>query len=147
MSLMTVLPAEFSIVENAIFTEPDDQSAWWYHQFLLTWAIKEIESKQGSGAEAEAAALAGWLVDILQQQLELVRSLYEIEPTCTWVMNSLVAMITLLCSQPLAAAAAGSVDVSAPLAERSELLQKLLDVDPNHRHRYKYLLLNATFTN
>jgi geranylgeranyl transferase type-2 subunit alpha len=146
-SLMTVLPAEFSIVENAIFTEPDDQSAWWYHQFLLTWAVKEIESKQGSGAEAEAAALATWLVDMLQQQLELVRSLYEIEPTCTWVMNSLVAMITLLCSQALAAAAAGTVDTSALLTERSELLQKLLDVDPNHRHRYKYLLLNVTLTN
>jgi hypothetical protein len=109
--------------------------------------VKEIESKQGSGAEDEANALATWLVDVLQQQLELVRSLYEIEPTCTWVMNSLVAMITLLCSTPLAAAAAGTVDVSALLAERSELLQKLLDVDSNHRHRYKYLLLSATPTN
>jgi geranylgeranyl transferase type-2 subunit alpha len=142
-SLTTILPAEFSIVKNAVFTEPDDQSAWWYHQFLWTWAFTEVKEKQTSGIAEVAAALTTWLTGLLQQQLELMRSLYEIEPVCTWVMNSLVAMIALLCSPPLASAGAGSVDVSALLAEQSKLLVKLVDVDPNHRHRYKYLLLNA----
>jgi hypothetical protein len=36
-----------------------------------------------------------------------------------------------------------TVEVSALLTERSELLLKLVDIDPNHRHRYKYLLLNT----
>jgi geranylgeranyl transferase type-2 subunit alpha len=142
-SLTTVLPAEFSIVKNAVFTEPDDQSAWWYHQFLLTWALTEVKEKQTSGTAEEAATLASWRAGMLQQQLELMRTLYEIEPVCMWVMNSLVAMIALLCSAPLASAGAGCVDMSALLAERSELLLKLVDVDPNHRQRYKYLLLNA----
>jgi geranylgeranyl transferase type-2 subunit alpha len=142
-SLTTVLPAEFSIVKNAVFTEPGDQSAWWYHQFLLTWARTEVKGKQTSGRVEEAAELTTWLVGMLQPQLELMRTLYEIEPVCTWVMNSLVAMIALLCSPPLISAAAEKVEVSALLAERSELLLKLVDVDPNHRHRYKYLLLNA----
>lgn len=142
-SLTTVLPAEFSIVENAIFTEPDDQSAWWYHQFLLTWAVNDIKSKHAGGATEEATALADWLVGVLQQQMELIRSLYELESTCTWVMNSLVAMIDLLASDLLASVAANAVDVQALLTERSELLEKLVVVDPNHRHRYNYLLLNA----
>ena len=29
------LQEELSVVENAIFTEPDDQTAWWYQSFLL----------------------------------------------------------------------------------------------------------------
>jgi geranylgeranyl transferase type-2 subunit alpha len=142
-SLMTALPAEFSIVKNAVFTEPDDQSAWWYPQFLLTWALTEVKDKQATGRVEEAAALATWLVGMLQEQLELMRSLYEIEPMCMWVMNGLAAMIALLCSPPLVSAAAETVKVLALLAERSELLAKLVDVNPSHRHHYKYLLLSA----
>lgn len=145
-SLMNVLPVEFSIVENAIFTEPDDQSAWWYHQFLLTWAVNEINSKNNSGDAEGAAALTEWLVGALLQQLELVRSLYELEGSCTWVLNSLVFMLGLLGSPLLSPATAAVADVSALLTERCELLEKLVEVDPNHRHRYNYLLLNAAST-
>jgi SAM-dependent MidA family methyltransferase len=109
----------------------------------LTWALTEVKARHVNGPTEEAAALASWLVGILQQQLELMRSLYELGPMCTWVMNSLVAMIALLCSPPLVSAAAETVEVSALLTERSELLLKLVDIDPSHRHRYKYLLLNA----
>jgi hypothetical protein len=58
-SLMTVLPPEFSIVKK-----PDDQSAWWYHQFLLTWALTEVKAKHVNGATEETVALASWLVGI-----------------------------------------------------------------------------------
>jgi len=40
--LQSILEPELAIVENAVFTEPDDQSAWWYHQFLLTWISTEV---------------------------------------------------------------------------------------------------------
>ena len=41
-----MVEAEFSIIENAIYTEPDDQSAWWYHQFLLTWISQQQQQQQ-----------------------------------------------------------------------------------------------------
>ena len=36
--LNDILEKELSIVHDAIFTEPDDQSAWWYYQ----WCLVEI---------------------------------------------------------------------------------------------------------
>lgn len=144
-SLTEVLPREFTIVENAIFTEPDDQSAWWYHQFLTTWAVKEIQTKHASGDQAGAATLAEWFVGVLLQQLELVRGLYELEDKSTWVLNSMVAMLDTLTSQALesAVAATAGASVAEMRTERCALLEKLLEVDPNHRHRYRYMLLHA----
>ena len=144
-SIMEVLPSEFSIVENAIFTEPDDQSAWWYHQFLLTWATYEIGQLKDAGKGAEADTLAYWFSDILRQQLELVRGLYELEEGCTWVMNCMVAIMDLILVTPVRPEQEPEqmIGLSSLRAERCELLEKLVTVDPNHQQRYKYLLLNV----
>lgn len=141
-SVMDVLPEELSIVENAIFTEPDDQSAWWYHQFLLTWVSTEIRSQQQAG---DAAEMPAWFVGVLLQQLELIRGLQELEERCTWVMNCLLCIIDLLTSAPFADALAAQGGPSAGdlLSQRTALLENLLEVDPNHRQRYSYLLLKA----
>lgn len=32
------LNKEFDLLRNAIFTEPDDQTPWWYFRFILSWA-------------------------------------------------------------------------------------------------------------
>lgn len=143
-SFVDILPEEFSIVENAIFTEPDDQSAWWYHQFLLTWVSTEVRGKQGEDREQMAA----WFVGVLLQQLELIRGLQELEDRCTWVMNCLLRIIDLLTSVAFLPALEAQVQDGGPsaadlLSQRTVLLEKLLEVDPNHRQRYKYLLLRA----
>jgi geranylgeranyl transferase type-2 subunit alpha len=48
-SVVQELANELSTVENAVFTEPDDQSAWWYHQFLLNWAKEAVFMGADSG--------------------------------------------------------------------------------------------------
>jgi hypothetical protein len=35
--LTDILETEFQLIENAIYTEPDDQSAWWYNIFILQY--------------------------------------------------------------------------------------------------------------
>jgi geranylgeranyl transferase type-2 subunit alpha len=35
--LTDILDTEFQLIESAIFTEPDDQSAWWYNIFIIQY--------------------------------------------------------------------------------------------------------------
>jgi hypothetical protein len=30
------------VCTQAFYTEPDDQSAWWYHRFLIHWAGESL---------------------------------------------------------------------------------------------------------
>jgi hypothetical protein len=189
-NLRDILPAEFSTVENAIFTEPDDQSAWWYHQFLVSWMQQdaslsssssspplsesnaaaenavsgreqEQEQEQSSSStvsaggeeerQAQADLDADFYVGLLLQQLEVVRGLHELEPRCIWAMTCLASVQQVLCEVPFAevlvrmAAQDGAGTTPSPTAlrtERTALLEKLIEVDPIHQNRYKFMLLS-----
>lgn len=56
-----------SPTKQAMFTEPADQSVWWYHHFLLTWAEEDAASSDMDRYEnflrAEAATLEE-LIDV-----------------------------------------------------------------------------------
>lgn len=131
------LDTEFSFVENAIFTEPADQSAWWYHQFLLSWATAEVRALQSEEVRIDAVE---WLAGVLQEQFALVEGLWAEEAECTWVMTCLLNIIDTLVD-PLLAAALPTDQAQALLAKRVQILQALIETDPIHKQRYQYLLL------
>ena len=87
-----VVESEFSMIENAIYTEPDDQSSWWYHQFLLSWITDE---KEGSYLYREVDH-SKWLEGILEQQMAVMRGLLLLESSSKWAMSSLSMMIEIL---------------------------------------------------
>lgn len=132
-----VLEAELSIVENAVFTEPDDQSAWWYHQFLMGWAADSVAGLSAHDRE--------WFEHACRQQLELMRSLLEIEDTCRWVMTCLVGVIghELDCAAVVGRQLTHpdwAVEEAKLRSERRALLYRLEAVDPMHSSRYRYML-------
>lgn len=54
-----------------MFTEPADQSVWWYHHFLLTWAEGGIDDYS-----------AERFVDVLRAERSTLVDLIDIEGRC-----------------------------------------------------------------
>lgn len=105
------MSAEIQLVEDAIYTEPDDQTAWWYQAFLLdTLQTKQdVESHQ----------------DRLQQHLEALEELAEEVAECKWVRLGLIACLKLLPENTK--------------DRRRDLWQTLMDMDPDRKVRYEYM--------
>lgn len=70
-----------SILLNAVFTEPDDQTPWWYHRFLLSWAepLGELEDED---------ELVEEYVGLLFEMADSLRDLLEIEKESDMMCSS-----------------------------------------------------------
>ena len=164
MCIEDILQPELTIIESAIFTEPDDQSAWWYQQFLLVWVSKVLKQEANEH-------LFAWFYTVLEAQLVMVESLLEIEVGSKWAMNSIILMLNLLlldvrlfyrANVKLIREEGGGgggggggdggsmvekekeeeeVELEAVwLRRKRDLLTTLLNIDSLHTNRYKYLL-------
>lgn len=134
MDISALIEQECSVIENAIFTEPDDQSAWWYQQFLFTWLLSQY-NELGISLES--------YVQSLEQQIATVQSLLEIEPNSRWAMNSLVFLVGIFDRvrvQYTSEFTLSQVDTLHTL--RKQLLDQLCVIDPNHKNRYLHLIRN-----
>jgi geranylgeranyl transferase type-2 subunit alpha len=68
----SLLDDEFELVSQAFFTEPEDQSAWMYHKWLLS---KVIDSKKIEQS---------YKVFALKRELSRCEEISAIEPLCKW---------------------------------------------------------------
>eukprot|EP01038_Epipyxis_sp_PR26KG_P010803 gene10803-14502_t len=132
LSIQSIIPSEFAIIENAVFTEPDDQSVWWYHQFLLTWVLGEVHNN--------STDFILWFTELLKNQLDTIKSLIELENNCKWAKCCLVSIINTLLQLSYHINDNKIIEKEVLMKEKNETLQLLIDIDPIHKNRYSYLI-------
>ncbi|KAI0670517.1 rab-protein geranylgeranyltransferase [Trametes maxima] len=107
------LEDEFDLVKNAMYTDPNDQSVWIYHRWLV-----------GSGDDRV----------IVEREIDSIQELLEEQPDSKWCMESLVFYKRLLLRKHEDSLTDG--DRNDLENKCLELLTKLQSVDPDRRQRY-----------
>ncbi|KAJ7470311.1 rab-protein geranylgeranyltransferase [Mycena latifolia] len=101
---------EFDLVRNAMYTDPDDQSVWIYHRWLM-----------GAGDDKE----------VLDREIAAIQELLDEQSDSKWCMESLVHYKRLLLQKH-------SSSLDAEVAnDCRRLLNRLRELDPARRRRYE----------
>ena len=79
---------EFERVQQALFTEPEDQTGWFYHHWL-------VEKACSTGMRNDALTLED-VSALLEQEIEMCRELLQLEEGCKWPTLTLAKLLTRL---------------------------------------------------
>ncbi|SNX84673.1 related to Rab geranylgeranyltransferase alpha subunit [Melanopsichium pennsylvanicum] len=120
---------ELELVKQAMYTDPSDQSVWFYHR----WLIERLLSNDST--TIDQLATKHRRINVLQQEIEVIQELFELEPDSKWCAISLAHYHQLL------AELYDDAQQRTKSRKRSqEVLQKLIELDPDRQARYRDLL-------
>jgi Protein prenyltransferase, alpha subunit len=127
-----VFQKELEIIRNAIFTEPDDQTSWWYFRFILSWA-NPAHDETNDGISMEE------FQTILYDEWNAIQELVQDEDwKCKWGLLGLHMIASEFCHL-----SEKGLSVLLLLQEQDwkELektyLMRLMELDPDRRCRYQ----------
>jgi geranylgeranyl transferase type-2 subunit alpha len=138
MSMEDRLRDEFQLIEDAICTEPDDQTSWWYHAILLDKIVGKKENDDCNCNDDDDNnnnnAICIALRPRLEEQADLFRELLEDSPG-KWVILGLFRVL-----QILAATCNSHEDRETSIKEQESLLRQLMEIDPDRSQVFADLL-------
>ncbi|KAL0585683.1 hypothetical protein ABG067_004607 [Albugo candida] len=127
-----IILEEINLVQQAVFTEPDDQSVWFYYRWLIQNAVDLGKN--------ETTSESFGLHSFIQSQIIWVQELYEMEASAKWVLVTLAALHDRLCILTT-----NGADAQDTRDKSQALYRKLCDhIDPNHKHYYEYRIKHFT---
>ena len=143
-SIQDILTSEFQLVRNAFYTEPDDQTSWWYHRFLLDFC-------KPSATKADSELSYTFYRDALQTERTAIQDLVETEDgQCKWGWITLHAIVSRMIelifirNENYIALDVQNPNLTLLRQEAEQYLKKLIEIDPDRMCRYQDMLLDLT---
>jgi len=89
---------ELELIGNAIYTEPDDQTSWWYLRFIVDWADpNNLTRRRRRGMMDPTQNEKDSYTSMLEEQFECVRELVMAEEgQCKWGLLGMNMIATIL---------------------------------------------------
>jgi geranylgeranyl transferase type-2 subunit alpha len=78
--LCNIIQDEMDLISNAIFTEPDDQTVWWYQRFILDYMEKQQvqQNEQQQFIQLIPTTVIRWFyTDLIPNHIEQLRELQQ----------------------------------------------------------------------
>ena len=138
------------VLLDAIFTEPDDQTIWFYHRFIVTWARGKVpDDCDDAEMTEEFETLLYDMIDSIQELIdvekedsfEAVQERHESKGVkCKWAYLGMHLVLSTLLEFKSNHSEVEDED-QIELRERAkECLDELIVIDPDRRERYQILL-------
>ena len=124
---------ELDLVRNAIYTEPDDQTPWWYFRFIISW------THPGNGKPEEIHDF----VDMLKEEWTCIEELVEAEGgKCKWGILGLHLLASTLFELGFGLGDDEYIDTEYWKQKTQECLILLQELDPVRNSRYCNMMVS-----